>query len=154
MTVSITVAPPSSKVGWGIGLTVASTFIGPLASGSQWGIVFSNDAAKTQLVWQESFGTISPASRIVIPGIQQLGLYQNQTHWPAEGATVYVEATLYSGVTSVDSAQITATWSVSAGLPFMVFFWGNYLSFSTDQSFRLNAILTAVRQHKTTPGQV
>lgn len=145
---SVTIAPATAVdgVGFGVGLTVSSSFVGPLPTGTSWIVTFSHDSARTQLIWSEVFGTTTQAARLLIPGIRQLGAAFQPNWWALEGESVYCTVDLVAG-SVLDSNQITAAWRAAAGLGYQAWSTFNTLSFSLNTSASLSQILAAVRGH-------
>lgn len=146
MTITITPSAPTSQIGLGMGLTLQSTFIGPLPTGTRWSVgVYVGSSSPANLVWGETFATLSVGPTQYILGLVSSGLIQTPQQWPADGASVLVEVFL-SSTSTLDTGTATLTWSRTGGLWYLAYSHFNSLSFAVPSAANVNAILAAVRR--------
>lgn len=151
MTITITPSAPTSRVGLGLPLTLQSTFIGPLPTGTRWLIgVYVTSVSNANFVWGESFGAGSVGPTAYYLGLSSSGLVQTPIQFPAEGGAVIVDASLFS-TSELDHGTLTTTWSIANGSWWREYLYFNTLSFLVPSASSVQAILNAVRTRYTNP---
>jgi hypothetical protein len=117
MPITITPSFPGGVVGPGIGLELASDFIGPMPDGSGYQIDITG-IPDERLIWEERV-PFFPGNRVYWLGTQTLeGQTTGGFSFPQPGAQVSINVSLSDGTHEVDTGQAPAVWQPTVGLGF------------------------------------
>lgn len=149
MTITVAFANSANLFGPGVGVTLSSTFIGPLPTGTTWVVDTAAGATPLVLAVQDSFAINSNPAFVVPFGtidqeLSSINPEAFQTGIPlTEGAAVNLTLQLnVPGSGTVDTGTATAVWSNIAGLYALTILRGP----SGGSSPLLAQILAAVQQ--------
>jgi hypothetical protein len=140
--ITITPAPPTNFVGYGIFVSLTSDFVGPLPSGSFFRLTLSSDPEGDVPILIQTIPTLNPGLETQIGSEQSGQSYTSGQNAVAVGATVHVLAELHSPTATIDSGVTTATWQPTTNL-------GQHITLasqaqSTPNDARIDQILAAV----------
>lgn len=116
MPISVTLAPPNSRIGPGIGFVAESDFVGAMPTDSGWFVDVSTNVEDTNRMWREFIPWQGPTlTRGILTDPQG---FSPELYMVAAGATVYLTVQLYNGSTGLvdDSGQATGIYDPVGGL--------------------------------------
>lgn len=122
MPITVSPVPVSNIVGPGLSITLQSSVIGPMPTGSFWRFAITTDTEEINSGWQFAV-TWTNMLQVVKPWQQGAGVTDYGAKQPRNGDTVHVIAQLVDGSSFgvTDSGSASATFDATAGLGMQIF---------------------------------